>query len=141
MLEIPNPDAPDVPEAPEPRTKPGDLWILGRHRLLCGDARHNAAYWRRARFIGLGPSAHSGFGASRFTPPGFGPSLEEMLVEHPDGRRWMRRRMMSAWDVIRSEYESEHVRAFMLWQAFQTLVPVDSAGSGPLAYSIVFGRQ
>jgi phytoene dehydrogenase-like protein len=81
------------------------------------------------------------FAASRFTPPGFGPSLEEMLRDHPDGARWMRRRMMSAWDVIRHEYESEHVRAFMLWQAFQTLVPVDSAGSGPLAYSIVFGRQ
>lgn len=81
------------------------------------------------------------FAASRFTPPGFGPSLEEMLGEHPDGARWSRRRLMSAWDVIRLAYESEHVRAFMLWQAFQTLVPVDSAGSGPLAYSIVFGRQ
>jgi len=29
----------DVPEPPkEPITKPGDLWLLGRHRLLCGDA-------------------------------------------------------------------------------------------------------
>lgn len=28
-------------------------------------ARHNAAYWRRAPFIGLGPSAHSGFAAGR----------------------------------------------------------------------------
>jgi DNA modification methylase len=29
----------DVPEAPaEPETKPGDLWVLGDHRLLCGDA-------------------------------------------------------------------------------------------------------
>lgn len=28
-------------------------------------ARHNSAYWRRAPFIGLGPSAHSGFGATR----------------------------------------------------------------------------
>ena len=27
---------PDPPE--EPTTKPGDLWLLGRHRLLCGDA-------------------------------------------------------------------------------------------------------
>ena len=27
--------------------------------------RHNSAYWRRAPFIGLGPSAHSGFGAER----------------------------------------------------------------------------
>lgn len=35
---------PDEDEAPEPSTdedaitKPGDLWILGNHRLLCGDA-------------------------------------------------------------------------------------------------------
>jgi len=29
-------DVPDVPE--EPTTKPGDLWILGDHRLLCGDS-------------------------------------------------------------------------------------------------------
>jgi oxygen-independent coproporphyrinogen III oxidase len=28
-------------------------------------ARHNSAYWRRAPFIGLGPSAHSGWGRSR----------------------------------------------------------------------------
>jgi site-specific DNA-methyltransferase (adenine-specific) len=32
-------DADDVPEAPEePITKVGDLWILGNHRLLCGDS-------------------------------------------------------------------------------------------------------
>jgi oxygen-independent coproporphyrinogen-3 oxidase len=28
-------------------------------------ARHNSAYWRRAPFIGLGPSAHSGFASTR----------------------------------------------------------------------------
>jgi oxygen-independent coproporphyrinogen-3 oxidase len=28
-------------------------------------ARHNSAYWRRAPFIGLGPSAHSGWGRHR----------------------------------------------------------------------------
>jgi oxygen-independent coproporphyrinogen-3 oxidase len=28
-------------------------------------ARHNAAYWQRAPFIGLGPAAHSGFGRER----------------------------------------------------------------------------
>lgn len=32
-------DADDVPEPPaEPITKPGDLWLLGDHRLLCGDS-------------------------------------------------------------------------------------------------------
>lgn len=29
-------ELPEVPE--EPRTKAGDLWLLGRHRLLCGDS-------------------------------------------------------------------------------------------------------
>jgi DNA modification methylase len=34
-----NTDPDDVPEVPEePTTKPGDLWVLGNHRLLCGDS-------------------------------------------------------------------------------------------------------
>ncbi len=32
-------DPDDAPEAPEePITKPGDVWILGNHRLMCGDS-------------------------------------------------------------------------------------------------------
>jgi phytoene dehydrogenase-like protein len=81
------------------------------------------------------------FGAANFTPIGFGPSLEERLREHPKGNIWLRRRALSAWEVVRREFESRHVQAYLLWQAYQTLVPVDAPGSGPLAYSVVFGRQ
>jgi phytoene dehydrogenase-like protein len=81
------------------------------------------------------------FGAANFTPIGFGPSLEARLHDHPRGNVWLRRRAMSAWDIVRHEFSDPHVQAFLLWQAFQTLVPVDAPGSGPLAYSIVFGRQ
>ena len=81
------------------------------------------------------------FGAATFTPIGFGPSLDERLRAHPKGNLWRRRAALSAWDVIRHEFEDPHVQAFLLWQAYQTLVPVDAPGSGPLAYSIVFGRQ
>lgn len=35
---------PDVPE--QAATRPGDIWFLGHHRLLCGDAREKADYTR-----------------------------------------------------------------------------------------------
>ncbi|HWV88331.1 MAG TPA: NAD(P)/FAD-dependent oxidoreductase [Capillimicrobium sp.] len=81
------------------------------------------------------------FGAASFTPVGLGPSLDERLREHPRGNIWRRRAALSAWDVVRREFESPHIQAFLLWQAYQTLVPVDAPGSGPLASSVVFGRQ
>jgi len=35
----------EIPEPPaEPTTKPGDLWMLGEHRVLCGDATLDAAW-------------------------------------------------------------------------------------------------
>jgi len=81
------------------------------------------------------------FNRQRFTPVGFGPSFDQLLEGRDGAARWRRRAAMSAWDVVRHEFESRHVRAFMLWMAFQTGQPVGSAGSAPLAYSIVFGRQ
>ena len=30
-----------IPEDVEPLTKMGDLWLLGKHRLLCGDATNS----------------------------------------------------------------------------------------------------
>ncbi len=81
------------------------------------------------------------FSGSQFTPVGFGPALDARLAEHPRGRVWQRRQVLSAWDIISREFGSRHVQAFMLWMAFQTNQAVDVPGSGLLAYSLIFGRQ
>jgi len=85
--------------------------------------------------------AKGAFGAYRYTPIGWGPTLQERLAELPDGNRWLRRQAESAWDVIRREFEDAHTRAFMLWMAFMTLQVPENAGTGSLAYSLPYGRQ
>jgi putative oxygen-independent coproporphyrinogen III oxidase len=66
---------------PSPDERYADEFLIA-HRTLTGagyrhyevsnygrpgrEAVHNGAYWRRASFLGLGPSAHSGIGASRW---------------------------------------------------------------------------
>jgi phytoene dehydrogenase-like protein len=94
----------------------------------------DAAQYRR--LLDSYDAVKGAFGRSRFTPVGTGPPLAELLDPV-----WQRRNALSAWEVVRHEFESRHVQAFLLWQAFQTLVSVDLPGSGALAYSIVYGRQ
>jgi phytoene dehydrogenase-like protein len=77
-------------------------------------------------------------GQYRFNPIGYVPPLDELLSDKP---RWLRRIAMTSYDVVMQTYEDPHVQAYVLWQAFQTAQPVDSPGSGLLAYSIVAGRQ
>jgi DNA modification methylase len=37
----------EVPEAPEkPVTRPGDIWLIGQHRLICGDCRDRSTVER-----------------------------------------------------------------------------------------------
>lgn len=102
-------------------------------------SREDAAAYRR--LLDDYDAVKSLFSRTRFTPVGMGPSLDQLLADHPQGRMWQRRRVMSAWDVIRHEFQDRHVQAFMLWMAFQTNQPVDVPGSGVLAYSLLFGRQ
>ncbi|MFQ5967596.1 MAG: phytoene desaturase family protein, partial [Acidimicrobiia bacterium] len=81
------------------------------------------------------------FGAYRYTPVDWGPSLDTLLSGLPGGNQWMRRRRLTAARVISDVFEEEHVRAFMLWMAFMTLQPPNRPGTGWLAYSLVYGRQ
>jgi phytoene dehydrogenase-like protein len=117
------------------------MW-LDRDRTAAEIARFStadaAAY---LRMLDEYDEVKSIFSASQFTPVGFGPSVDARLAEHPRGRVWQRRRVLSAWDIIKHEFSSRHVQAFMLWMAFQTNQAVDVPGSGLLAYSLIFGRQ
>jgi phytoene dehydrogenase-like protein len=81
------------------------------------------------------------FSQAQFTPVGFGPSLEQRLADHPQGKIWARRRQLSAVQVVRHEFESRHIQAFLLWMAFQVFQPADEPGSGVLPYAQTFGRQ
>ncbi|HVC24595.1 MAG TPA: NAD(P)/FAD-dependent oxidoreductase [Acidimicrobiales bacterium] len=100
---------------------------------------HDADAYRQliADYAEIAPA----YGAFRYTPIGWGPSLEESLLARPDGATWARRAAGSAWEVIDSTFEDEHVRAFMAWMAFMTIQPLDQAGTGLNAYSLVYGRQ
>jgi phytoene dehydrogenase-like protein len=88
------------------------------------------------RLIADYDAAKGAFGAYRNNPVGRAPRPEEVL----DGR-WRRRIAMSAWDVVRAEFEDWHSRAFMLWMSVMTVQPADRPGTGPLAYSLAYGRQ
>jgi phytoene dehydrogenase-like protein len=96
-------------------------------------SRDAAAY---RRLISDYDVAKAVFGAYRNNPIGGAPRPEEVL-----DARWRRRLAMSAWDVIRAEFEDWHTRAFMLWMASMTVQPPERPGTGLLAYSLVYGRQ
>lgn len=102
-------------------------------------SENDAAAYRRliADYAEVAPV----FSAASYTPIGFGPSLAERLADHPDGAVWQRRIALSAWDIIRGNFEHERSRAFLLWMAMMTMVPPEQAMSGRLAYSLVAGRQ
>jgi phytoene dehydrogenase-like protein len=97
-------------------------------------SRRDADAYRR--LIAEYDAAKSVFGAYRNNPIGRAPRPEDVL----DGR-WRRLLASSAWDVIRTEFAEEHVRAFMLWMAIMTVQPADRPGTGLLAYSLAYGRQ
>src|SRR5919108_4129319 len=58
-------------------------------------SRHDAEAYRR--MMSEYDEAKAAFGAYRYTPIGWGPSLQERLAALPDGNRWLRRQAESAW--------------------------------------------
>jgi phytoene dehydrogenase-like protein len=102
-------------------------------------SKKDAAAYRRmiTEYAEVGPI----FGASAYTPIGFGKPINELLAAHPKGKLWQRRVAMSAWEIIRDNFEDDHCRAFMVWMAYQTVVPPEDSMTGRLAYALVSGRQ
>lgn len=69
-------DPDDVPELPEtPVTRLGDVWVLGRHRLVCGDSTDAAT-------VGIGPQRHPA------APDGHRPALRRRLRPRLAQPRW-----------------------------------------------------
>jgi hypothetical protein len=51
----------EIPEVPvDPVTKPGDLWTLGKHRLLCGDSTKAANYGTGCKTLVFDPPWDAG---------------------------------------------------------------------------------
>ncbi len=69
-----NTDPDELPEAPpQPITRPGDLWLLGQHRLLCGDSSNAADVERlmagaRAVLMATDPPYGVDFAGAKYNP-------------------------------------------------------------------------
>jgi phytoene dehydrogenase-like protein len=79
------------------------------------------------------------FNSVMFSPIGFGKSPTDRLAEHPQGKFWMRRQAMAAWEIVRDNFEDEHCQSFMLASPWGHMPP-ESPMTGRFAYS-VFRQQ
>ena len=77
------------------------------------------------------------FSAATYTPVGFGKPVNERFAEHPQGKLWQRRMAMSAWEIIRDNFEDDHCRAYMLAMGHLSSIPPEQPMTGRLAYSAV----
>ena len=76
------------------------------------------------------------FDAVTFAPVGFGKSLNDRLAEHPQGKMWQRRLAMSAWGIIRDNFEHDHCRAFLMGSPW-SMQPPQYPMTGRSAYSSI----
>lgn len=91
-------------------------------------ARDAAAYRRMmAEYAQIAPVLTR----RRYTPAACGEPASRALAGQPGGERWLRADAMSAWEVIRAEFEDEHVRAFMLSHNWHGSCHGGEAGPAP----------
>jgi phytoene dehydrogenase-like protein len=74
--------------------------------------------------------------AASFAPIGFSKPLNDRLAEQLRGKLWQRRLAMSAWEIIRDNFEDDHCRVFLLYMAHLAAEPPDSPVTGRLAFSV-----
>ena len=72
-------DPDDVPFAAPPRSRPGDCWQLGAHRLLCGDATDSAAV---ATLMGSERAAVGVQNSVPFRIRSLLPDTDDLLLSH-----------------------------------------------------------
>jgi DNA modification methylase len=94
-------DADDVPEPPtDPITKPGDLWILGNHRLLCGDSTDVLAVERLMN----GKKADM-----VFTDPPYGVDYKGINNDSRDGLEQLLQQVFANYSIILKPGSSAYV--------------------------------
>jgi phytoene dehydrogenase-like protein len=100
-------------------------------------SKRDAATYRRMyeEYLSVSPI----FEAVTFSPIGFGKPLNERLAEHPKGKLWQRLLAMSCWQIIRSNFEDDHCRTFMMGCPLP-VQPVIDPMTGRSAYGI-FAQQ
>lgn len=106
--EIVEDECPDAPA--EPTTKPGDLWLLGEHRLLCGDCRNKGDVQRvlngdRATVIFTDPPYGVAIGAKNRMLNSFqraGRNLRDIVDDgmSPDQ---LKQSLLPAFELIRTD--------------------------------------
>ena len=120
-----------IPESPPPVCKTGDLWLLGNHRLLCGDCTTQANVER----LMAGEKADM-----VFTDPPYGVDLDvDFLKIHKKNKLGHKGRQHPVFEKVKgddAEYNPSHILIFyehcqeiFLWGADNFLSGLGNGGS------------
>lgn len=109
-------DVPEVPEPEETITRPGDIWLLGQHRLMCGDSTNPEHVARlmdgqKARMVNTDPP----YGVSYVAKSG---KFEMIRNDDLTGDDLVKRLLVPAFKNMVAHTENDG--AFYIWHASST---------------------